>query len=317
MSGSSFRIGDAEVGCGCCERMDLPVARLFTGAWLSLPVTILHGVEPGPALWLDAAVHGDEINGVEIIRRVLEELDAERLAGTVVAVPVVNVFGFTQQSRYLPDRRDLNRSFPGSKKGSLTARLARLFVDEIVSRCDFGIDFHTGSLHRTNLAQVRADLRRHESRRLAEAFAPPFIATSKSPRGSLRGYAEKRGIPAIVFEGGEPLRFDDEAIREGVAGVWRVLAAYEMVERVAPPPERTPFVATRTSWVRADRSGVLRLQVELGAAVGRRDLLGWVGDPFSPKRSRVRAPATGIVIGHTNNPLVHQGDALVHLGFTE
>ncbi|MFW6198438.1 MAG: M14 family metallopeptidase, partial [Acidobacteriota bacterium] len=163
-----FEIGGERVAPGETRRLDLPVARLPTQQMLSLPVKVLHGSRPGPRLWLSAAIHGDEVNGVEIIRRVLDAVRPEELAGTVVAVPIVNVFGFVQQSRYLPDRRDLNRSFPGSRRGSLAARLARLFLTEVVERCSHGIDLHTGSLHRSNLPQVRGDLDDPETRRCAE-----------------------------------------------------------------------------------------------------------------------------------------------------
>ncbi|HEV8630243.1 MAG TPA: succinylglutamate desuccinylase/aspartoacylase family protein, partial [Thermoanaerobaculia bacterium] len=233
-----LRIGDKQVPPGAAVRVDLPVSRLFTGGWLSLPVTVLHGTRPGPRLWVDAAIHGDELNGMEIIRRVLELLDPQRLAGVLIAVPVVNVFGFVQQTRYLPDRRDLNRSFPGSPRGSMAARLAHLFLEQVVAKCQYGIDLHTGSQHRTNLPQIRAQLADPETRRIAEAFAAPMMFAATEIPGSLRAAARRRGAHLLVYEAGEPLRFDEAAIRLGVDGVLRVLAAVGMWEHVeeAPPP---------------------------------------------------------------------------------
>ena len=315
MSRRALRIGDARVAPGDRLRVDLPVARLFTDSWLSLPVTVIHGREPGPTLWLDAAIHGDELNGMEVIRRVLEELDPERLRGTVLAVPVVNVFGFVQQDRYLPDRRDLNRSFPGSAHGSTASRLAHLFMEEIVSRCEYGIDLHTGSLHRTNLPQIRAYLEDAETRRIAEAFGAPMLFQASEIRGSLRSAARQRGAHVIVYEAGGPLRFDPDAIATGVVGVFRVLAALEMWQKrgLAKESSGSPFEAANTRWIRAPRSGICYLDCELGQRVSERQSLGVIRAPFARESRRVTAPFSGMVIGYSSNPLVHQGDALIHL----
>ncbi len=208
---ASFRIGELEVAPGRSATGELPIARQVTGTRISLPLQVVHGRSDGSTVWLSAAVHGDEINGVEIIRRVMRQLDARTMAGTVIAVPIVNVHGFLNGDRYLPDRRDLNRSFPGSPTGSLAARIANLFMTEIVSRCDVGIDLHTGSDHRTNLPQIRADLDDPETRALAEAFGAPLMLHSRIRDGSLRGAATERGATVLLFEGGEALRFDDDA----------------------------------------------------------------------------------------------------------
>lgn len=308
-----LRIGDKVVPPGSAVRVDLPVARLFTGGWLSLPVTALHGARPGPRLWLDAAIHGDELNGMEIIRRVLAVLDPARLAGAVIAVPVVNVFGFVQQTRYLPDRRDLNRSFPGSVRGSMAARLAHLFVEQIVAKCGYGIDLHTGSQHRTNLPQIRAHLADPETRRIAEAFAAPMMYTAAEIPGSLRAAARKRGVHLLVYEAGEPLRFDESAIRTGVEGVLRVLAAlgmWEASEGAAPPRS---FEAEEAAWVRATRSGIFHHSAKLGEPVKRHQQLGYITAPWGDDAQPVKAPFEGIVIGFTSNPLVYRGDALLHV----
>lgn len=309
----TIQIADTTVEPGQRRRLEIPVTRLPTETGLSVPVEVVNGSRPGPRLWLSAAVHGDELNGVEIIRRVLEELDTNHLSGTVIAVPIVNVFGFIQQSRYLPDRRDLNRSFPGSQRGSLASRLAHLFMSEIVSRCTHGIDIHTGSNHRTNLPQIRADLRNAETRRCAEAFHAPVMIDAHTRDGSLREAAAKRGIHALLYEAGQPLRFDPEAIQLGVDGVMRVLVSLEMWDHSPAPPDTRPLIATKTTWIRARRSGILRRKVALGEWVERRQTLGTIADAFGDDRVPVTTQNRGLVVGHTNNPLVYQGDGIVHL----
>jgi len=312
-------IGGKAVYPGTVAELELPVARLITGTWLNLPVGVFHGPEPGPRLWLSAALHGDELNGMEIIRLVLDEVDVRKLRGTIVAVPVVNVFGFIERDRYLPDRRDLNRSFPGSQTGSLAARLAHLFLTEVVEPCDIGIDYHTGSNHRANLPQIRAYLEDEETRRLALAFGAPFICQTARIHGTLRSTAFRLGKTYLLFEGGEPLRFERDVIEVGVRGTMRVLAALGMYqapnEKQPPPPS---LEAAKMRWVRASRSGFFRVRTTLGAHVERGDLLGYLGSSFFPSKSRrVVAPFGGLVIGFTHNPLVNQGDALIHLAAGE
>jgi hypothetical protein len=308
-----LRMGDRQVPPGTAVRVDLPVARLFTGGWLSLPITVLHGARPGPRLWLDAAIHGDELNGMEIIRRVLAVLDPAKLAGAVIAVPVVNVFGFVQQTRYLPDRRDLNRSFPGSARGSMAARLAHLFIEQVVEKCGYGIDLHTGSQHRTNLPQIRAHLADPETRRIAEAFAAPMMYTAAEIPGSLRAAARRRGAHLLVYEAGEPLRFDEAAIRMGVDGVLRVLAALDMWVHFEEGPPPRSFEAEEASWVRASRSGIFHHSCRLGDGVKRHQQLGFISAPWGNDAHPVKAAFEGMVIGFTSNPLVYRGDALIHV----
>ena len=295
------------------KRLEIPVARLPTGTWLSLPIVVVNGAKPGPTVWISAAVHGDEVNGVEIIGQVLDETDPAGLAGCLLTVPIVNVFGFNAQSRYLPDRRDLNRSFPGSARGSLAGRLANLFMEEVVLKCQYGIDLHTGSNHRTNLPQIRANLHDDESRALSEAFAAPVIMHAGAIEGSLRKAATAAGIRTLVYEAGEPLRFDDAAIRLGRDGVLRVLAALKM-RRAAPKRKAVhSALVEKTSWIRARHSGILRLDTHLGARVTAKQKLGVVADVFGDDAWAITAPEDGLVIGHTNNPLVQQGDAIIHL----
>ncbi len=308
-----LRIADTAIRRGTKRRLEIPIARLPTGVFLSLPVGVVHGRRPGPCVWLSAALHGDEINGVEIIREALQPIDPETLRGTILAVPVVNVFGFVAESRYLPDRRDLNRSFPGSETGSLAARLAHLFMTEIVARSTHGIDFHTGSNHRTNYPHVRANLDDREVRRLAKAFGTGLMVHGPGPDGSLRQAAAERGIPCLVYEAGEADRFDDEAVNVGVVGVHRVLAALKMVPDGGPAPAQPPTRIDKTRWLRARQGGIVRLHVQLGERVRRGQVLGIVADTFGEVRSQVRAPTHGIVLGLSRHPLVHRGNALVHL----
>ena len=307
-----FRIGGLEVAPGSRDNTDIPVARFVTGEWLNLPVEVVHGEEPGPVVWMSGAIHGDELDGVEIIRHVLKELRPTRMRGTVIGVPVVNVFGFAAESRYLPDRRDLNRSFPGKEDGSMASRLAHLFMTEIVARADFGLDFHCGSDDRINLPQVRANLEDPETKRIARAFAPPVLIHGKAPDGSLRKVAAGQGIPTLVYEGGESGRFTRSAIRRGVDGSLRVLAAVGMIQS-APEADDEPVEATSLGWVRAPRSGICRIDVELGDRVRKREKLGYVTELMGRDPEPFRSSSSGIVIGKRVNPLVHQGEALVHL----
>lgn len=299
------------------HRLAIPIARLPTQTELSLAIDIRHGAEPGPTLWLSAALHGDELNGVEIIRQVLQRLQTQHLRGTIIAVPIVNIFGFIEQSRYLPDRRDLNRSFPGSAHGSLASRLAHLFMAEIVQRSTHGIDLHTASDHRINWPQIRANLEDPTTANLAQAFAPPAIIHANIRDGSLREAAGKQGIPVLLYEAGEAMRFNDTAIQVGIAGIFRVMAALEMYPSSDHPPSgMMPVEARTTKWVRASRSGLFRLHVALGARVQKRQVVGVIADAFGEQPYLVRSAYRGVVIGYTQKPLVNQGDALLHLALT-
>lgn len=309
----AFRIGGTEIPPGRKVRLELPVARLATGTWVSLPVVVVHGRRKGPTLMISAALHGDELNGIEIIRRVLAELRPAGLAGTVVAIPIVNVFGFVFESRYLPDRRDLNRSFPGSARGSLAARLANLFMREVVARSTYGIDLHTATQHRRNLPQIRANMADAETFRIAAAFGAPLMIHSRVRDGSLREAATARGVHMLLYEGGEALRFDDDAIEVGVTGVLRVLGVLGMRHHRMPDVPTPNTIVTRTKWVRAGRAGIFHLDVSLGDLVERRQPVGGITTAFGDRRVTVRAPCDGVVMGVAQNPIVNRGDALVHV----
>lgn len=295
-------------------RFEMPVAVLPTQTQLHFPVTVLNGLRPGPRLWVNAAIHGDELNGVEVIARTISRIQGPLLRGALVAVPIVNGFGFLQGSRYLPDRRDLNRSFPGSPRGSLASRVAHIFMTEIVERCTYGIDIHTAASERDNYPHTRCDLDDSETRRIAEAFRAPVMVHSAVRDGSLRGAARKRDIPVLVYEAGQARRFDEVAVETGTRGLMGVLRELGMVGR-RQRTNRLPSAEIRSSsWVRARCGGILRLFVRPGEWVEKQQLLGTVADPFGDEQKAVRAPFAGVVIGIDRNPVVHGGDAVVHVG---
>jgi len=310
-------MGDVAAPAGKLTRVELPVARLPTGAWLSLPVGVLHGLEDGPVVWISGAVHGDELIGVPIIRRVLDRIDPKDVRGTILAVPVLNVFGLIQESRYLPDRRDLNRSFPGSRRGSTASQLAHLFMTEVVSRSEVGLDLHTGSDGRVNLPQVRSDLDRPETHRLAFEFGAPILLHARLRDGSLRAAAAERGKTVLLYEAGEANRFDANAIHAGVGGVMRVMKALGMIDYGVEPAERAPQVYRASSWVRARRTGFCDMMVRLGSEVAAGEAVAVIFDALGRDRSVVRSNMTGIVIGHTTSALVHRGDAIAHVANPE
>ncbi|WP_136064344.1 succinylglutamate desuccinylase/aspartoacylase family protein [Modicisalibacter radicis] len=315
MARAPFELAGVRVAPGSRAQIDVPVAKLYTHAPLHIPVEVVHGRQAGPVLLVCGAIHGDEINGVEIVRRLLRSSAIRRLRGTLIAVPIVNVFGFVQHTRYLPDRRDLNRCFPGSEAGSLGSRVAALFREQIVDQASHIIDLHTGAIHRTNLPQVRSQLSvGSETAAMAEAFGAPVILNAELREGSLRAYAQSHGVPVLTYEAGEALRFDEWAIAPGVRGVLRVMRHLGMLaasrRRREPPPAE---IANGSSWARAPIDGILRPRVRLGARVARGQVLGIVADPFGNSEGEVVANADGIVIGMSNLPLANEGEALFHV----
>ncbi|ANS79489.1 putative deacylase [Serinicoccus hydrothermalis] len=316
----SFPIGMVKVRSGSRREVSLPISRLVTGAEVSLPVHVLHGREDGPTVWLSAAIHGDEVVGIEVVRRVMAVLDPKTIRGTVLAVPIVNVLGVMSGDRYLPDRRDLNRSFPGSARGSLAGRIAHLMMKEIIGPSDVGIDLHTGADRRTNLPQIRCDLEDPQTRALAEAFGAPVMYHAKLRDGSLRYAARERGARVLLYEGGEAWRFDEWAIEAGVVGVLRVLAHLGMIDtdEVDVEPVGTPSeVCWRSGWVRARRTGIIHLVVGIGEHVAEGQKLGELFNSFGKRLAIVKADRAGVVIGRAEAPLVNRGDALVHIGEIE
>ncbi|WP_296810505.1 succinylglutamate desuccinylase/aspartoacylase family protein [Thiocapsa sp.] len=316
MTAKSVTIAGREIQPGQRARVDIPLPNLYTTTPVFMPVHVVQGRKPGPRLFVTASVHGDEINGVEIIRRLLMHKSLSRLLGTLLAVPVVNVYGYVRQSRYLPDRRDLNRSFPGSEKGSLAARLAATLISEVVEGSTHGIDLHTGAIHRENLPQIRVTLNASDDMPgLAKAFETPVILDAEIRPGSLRAEAAARDIPILLYEGGEALRFDEFAVRAGLRGILGVMRHIGMIRSTAPRRAigHEPLVARSSVWVRANQSGILLSLTPLGAHVNKGDTLGIITDPFRPVDDPVLSPVSGIVIGRTNLPLITEGEALYHL----
>ncbi len=307
-------IGGKEIKPGQQETVNFKVPDLYTHTNITMPVNVIRGKKSGPVLFICAAVHGDEINGVEIIRRVLQQPAIKRLRGTLVAIPVVNIYGFLNKTRYLPDRRDLNRSFPGSETGSLAARIAHIFLNEIVAKCDYGIDLHTAAVHRDNLPQVRALLDDPETERIAKSFSVPVILDTRIVEGSLREAVEKMNIPVVVYEAGEALRFDEVAIRAGVDGILSVLRELSMLPASrSRKKKKEPEVAKSSVWIRAQQSGLIRSVAALGQRVKRGEVLGIISDPSGDEDREVRTNVGGIIIGRSNIPLVNEGEALFHI----
>ncbi len=306
-------IAGQQVLAGERKALALPLGSLYSHMPAELPLQVICGKRAGPVLFVSAAVHGDELNGVEIIRRLLQLPQLQRLRGSLIAAPIVNLYGFLQQSRYLPDRRDLNRSFPGSAQGSLAARLARMVAQDILPLVTHGIDLHTGAVHRANLPQIRADLDDEVTLAMAKAFGSPVILNSALRDGSLRATAKDLGIPILVYEAGEALRFDDISIRGGVHGILQVMKHLGMLPTKASKPVKDPIMARNSSWQRAPRSGVFRSLKKLGQRVQRDELLGYISDPFGTDEQEVRTKVGGIIIGMLYLPLVHEGEALFHV----
>ena len=307
-----FELAGEKVTAGSHRFIQVPVAQLYTQTPVSIPVHVLHGRRSGPVLMVSAAIHGDELNGVEIIRRLLRHSALRNLRGTLLAVPVVNVFGFIHHSRYLPDRRDLNRCFPGSESGSLGARTARMFKTAVLDHATHGIDLHTGAIHRSNLPQVRANLDNPEVADLAQAFGVPVVMHSELREGSLRETADTAGVPVITYEAGEALRYDESCVRAGLRGVINVMRHLEMI-RARPRKPRQAQVARSSSWVRAENDGVFRSLVALGRYVREGECIGRISDPFGTTEQDVLASCDGILVGRNNLPLVHEGEALFHI----
>jgi len=313
-----IEIGGITIAPGQSRYIDLPLPPLYTHTSVSMPVHVIHGRQSGPVLAITAAIHGDEINGIEIIRRLLDIKSLRRLAGTLIAVPVVNVYGFVSQSRYLPDRRDLNRSFPGSERGSMAARLADTLMTEIMDKCTHGIDFHTAAGGRTNLPQIRVDLESNpELLELATAFSPPIIVDSSTRQGTMRHAVGDK--PVLLYEAGEALRFNETSIRTGVKGALRVMRHLKMLPTAKKTPAQTPDVSLSrdSTWMRASQSGIVRTRVPLGGVVKTGDVLGAIADPFGDSEEIITSTVDGIMIGQTRLPLVHEGEALYHVASLE
>lgn len=311
-----IKIGNEKIFRGERKKLQLEVASLYDYTKINIPIEVIRGKEEGPTLFVSAAIHGDEINGVEIIKRLLQKPSLKKVKGTLIAVPVVNVFGFNNKSRYLPDRRDLNRCFPGNRTGSLGTRLAYIFMKEIVSKCTHGIDLHTGAIHRTNLPQIRACLDEEKTKELAHSFGAPVLIHSRLRDGSLREAARKRKVTTLLFEGGEALRFEENVIRSGLKGCLSVMRKIGMLPPLKNQGQKTKgnvFVAQGSYWIRASHSGSFRVVKKIGDHIKDGEILAIISDPFGSNSFEVKAEEGGIVVGMSTIPLVNQGDAMIHI----
>jgi predicted deacylase len=303
----------AEVAAGTSQRLSWTATELFEGVPVSTPVLVVNGEKPGPTLCLTAAIHGDELNGIEMVRRVLHDIAPDKLSGAIIGVPIVNVQGFRRGSRYLPDRRDLNRYFPGNPNGSAAARIAHSFFDNVVAQCDALIDLHTGSFERANLPQIRADLRDPDVVTLTQGFGATVILHSTPGAGTLRHAATQAGIPTVTLEAGGPLQLELAEVKHGVKGIETLIASLGMISRRSLWGDPEP-VYYRSTWVRADSGGILFSDVSLGTTVRKGDLLGTITDPMSNVRVELHAPYSGRIIGMARNQVVMPGFAAFHVG---
>lgn len=307
-----LEIAGVEILRGSINDLKIELPKLYNLP-ASIPVHVVRGKRDGPTVFVSAAIHGDELNGIEIIRRLKKLSVLKKLKGTLILVPVVNVYGLSSLSRYLPDRRDLNRSFPGSTKGSLAARTAKIFFDEIVKKCSYGIDLHTGAIHRSNLPQIRTNIQNSETWELAKAFEAPVILHSELRDGSLRAIAQEEGVSILLYEAGEALRFDETAIKIGLKGIVNVLKSLEMLPQTKKKRYRNPLTFEESSWTRATLSGMLRTIKGLGDLVKEGDVIAVIDEPIGGESFELICPFDGIIIGKSQIPLVQEGDAVFHI----
>ncbi len=314
IANSEIKINGKTFGIGQSGKVKANIAKLPSGTLIDLPIYVFRSKKKGPTILLSGGLHGDEINGIEIIRRMLDNSEFDTLnRGSVIAIPVMNIYGFLNFSRDVPDGKDINRSFPGHSGGSLAARVAHFLNKNVLTQIDYGIDFHTGGASRFNFPQVRYANADKKAGELATAFAPPVILKSNLIDKSLRKQAHKLGVPMLVFEGGESLRLDEEVVQEGVNGALRVLHHLKMIDH-SPARHVEPIILEQSTWVRAKRSGIYTGTMLSGMSIGKNDTIGMITDPFSEFKVKIKAARAGFIIGHNNMPVVNQGDALIHLG---
>lgn len=314
VSRKPFEIGGDRVEAGTRKTVKVPVSLMSDHTPMTMSAHVIHGRRDGPVVFVSAGLHGDEIIGIEIVRRLLGLPIIKSLRGTLIAVPIVNAFGFFNHSRYLPDRRDLNRCFPGSEEGSLASRLAHIFMTEIVQRSDLGIDLHSAAVHRTNMPQVRITQGNRETLRLARIFGAPVIMRSALRHGSLRGAAKDVGVNVLLYEAGEALRFDEMSIRAGVSGILRVLNAQGMLpNKGISKAKRKPLYSQSSRWIRAPQGGLLRSYKSEGDMVEKDEVLAVVSDPFGEIEMNIVSDHPGLIVGRSVFPSVNEGDALYHI----
>jgi uncharacterized protein len=306
-------IADITIKPGEFKEININIARLPSHTQIDTPIYVYRSSQPGPTLALMAGMHGDEINGMEIVRRMLEQGHNKVKRGAVICMPIINVYGFLNYSREVPDGKDINRSFPGTKGGSLAARVAWHVTHDIVPNIDVGVDFHTGGAMRTNHPQVRCVMKEEINVELAHAFHAPFTLDAPFRPHSLRLTAARKGKHIIVYEGGESLRLDKAAIEEGVNGTLRLMKHLKMIDD-APEPGIENKIIWSSSWVRARNAGLFQPAITCGELIEKNQLVGTLTDPFGEFKEKIKSPSMGYVVGLNNNPVVNAGDALVHIG---
>ena len=315
--GEAFTYNGGRVGPGERQNVRYGISETYLGDPVRIPVTIINGERSGPTAFLSAAAHGDELNGIEVVREVAHEWDLSELAGTLVCLPVLNVPGFLAQQRYLPVYdRDLNRSFPGKEGSTSSKRMAHRIYTNFIEPCDFGLDFHTSTRGRTNMLHVRADMADPKVHRLGLSFGSNVVIDSEGPDGTLRGEATADGIPTITIEMGEAHRFQRGLIDEALEGVRSTFAEYELLEETAVrwPGWRTIISgSSEKTWIRADAGGIVDMHHERGALVHEGDRIATITNPFKDDDAAVEAPFTGLLVGVLENPVVYPGNPLCHL----
>jgi predicted deacylase len=309
-------IGNETVIPGEEKLLKISIDRLPTGTLIDIPIYVFNSKKAGPTVLIQAGLHGDEINGIEIVRRMLQERRFKLRKGAVIAVPILNIFGFIHFSRDVPDGKDVNRSFPGTKSGSMASRIAYHYTSELLDQIDLGIDLHTGGAQRHNFPQIRYTEEDKKSKKLASIFNAPYSFPARLIRGSFRNAAFKKGKSTIVFEAGESMRFDDHAILEGMQGILNILKHYNMITRVEPEfleRDSTLYLVER-KWLRAPTAGMFIPEITNGSSISKGQQLGIVTDTYARHRKRIKAPFDGHVIAVNHQAVVNQGDALFHVG---
>lgn len=305
-------INNQRVAPGEEVQIDIRIARLPSHTWIDLPVFVYRSKIEGPSLLLTAGIHGDEINGIEIVRKLITRKMISPDRGTVIAIPLVNVYGFINSSRNLPDGKDLNRCFPGGNVGSLAKQIAHIIMSDIMPNIDYGVDFHTGGSRISNYPQIRALLNNEKNLELAKAFGAPYILNSNLIDRSFRKAAAQVGKTILVFEGGESLRIDQFAIQEGMNGVLRLMQHLKIKKSFYKKQKST--ILRERSWTRAKMSGIFNAKVDYGEKVNKNQVIAVLTDPYGNLRLPVKSPIEGFVIGINNMPVVNAGDALFHIG---
>lgn len=298
------------------KKINVSVAKLPSRSTLDINIIVSRSLEEGPVLLLMGAMHGDEINGTEVVRRMIERNLNRPLRGATVCIPIINIYGFISSSRYVPDGKDVNRSFPGNKKGSLASRVAYYLTRDVIPQIDYGVDFHTGGAARINYPQIRCLLSEPENIELAQAFQAPFTLDSRYRPGSLRQWAARQGKRILVYEGGESSRFDEHAIEEGINGTLRLMKHLDMIDHADPPSQGTQVIR-HSSWIRASFSGIFLCDIRTGEKVSKNQVIGSLNDPYGDFRVPIKSTVSGFIIALNQNPIVHQGDALMHIGVGE